>query len=34
MPALPRDLLLACMREADQTAALRALRAALQAPSG
>ncbi|HEX5050081.1 MAG TPA: Uma2 family endonuclease [Gammaproteobacteria bacterium] len=30
IPQLPRDLLLACMREADQTAALRALRAALR----
>ena len=29
MPQLPRELLLACMREPDQTAALRALRAGL-----
>src|SRR3970040_344199 len=34
LPQLPRDLLLTCMRERDQTAALRALRAALRAPGG
>jgi len=34
LPQLPRDLLLTCMREPDQTAALRALRAALRAPGG
>jgi Uma2 family endonuclease len=31
VPGLPRDLLLACMREPNQTAALRALRSALSA---
>lgn len=32
VPELPRELLLACMREPGQTAALRALRAGLRAP--
>jgi len=30
LPQLPRDLLLECMREPSQTAAVRALRAGLQ----
>lgn len=34
LPELPHDLLLTCMREPDQAAALRALRAALRGPGG
>jgi Uma2 family endonuclease len=34
LPDLPADLLLACMKESSQTAAVRALRAALSTPSG
>ncbi len=34
LPELPHDLLLTCMREPDQAAALRALRAALRGAVG